>query len=128
MKRDGTASDKHNAAHAAVPPPLPQSATPVDEPIAGEHQSNPSSEISTLMAEVLDKWNLKQALDRVKRNKGAPGVDGMTVDELGAHLKAHWPSIRAQLVEGSYQPKRNSPVSTVLDEVGDQSLISSSRC
>ncbi|MBK9236285.1 MAG: hypothetical protein IPO19_09645 [Rhodoferax sp.] len=62
MKRDGTASDKHNAAHAAVPPPLPQSATPVDEPIAGEHQSNPSSEISTLMAEVLDKWNLKQAL------------------------------------------------------------------
>lgn len=57
------------------------------------------------MAEVLDKWNLKQALDRVKRNKGAPGIDGMTVDELGAHLKAHWLSIRAQLVAGTYQPK-----------------------
>ena len=54
------------------------------------------------MTEVLHKENLKQALERVKRNKGAPGIDGMTVDELGAHLKANWPTIRAQLVEGSY--------------------------
>lgn len=57
------------------------------------------------MTEVLHKENLKAALERVKRNKGAPGIDGMTVDELGSHLKAHWPSIRAQLVAGSYQPK-----------------------
>lgn len=57
------------------------------------------------MAEVLHKENLKAALERVKRNKGAPGIDGMTVDALGAHLKAHWPSIRAQLVDGTYQPK-----------------------
>ena len=105
MKRDGTASDKHNAAHAAVP--LPQSDRPasVDEPIAGEHQSTPPLEISPLMTEVLDKENLKQALDRVKRNKGAPGIDGMTVDELSAHLKANWHTIRAQLVTGTYQPK-----------------------
>lgn len=105
MKREGTASDKHNAAPAAVPPPLPEDATPVDEPIAGEPQSTPSSPISTLMAEVLHKQNLKRALERVKRNKGAPGIDGMTVDELGVHLKANWPSIRAQLVAGTYQPK-----------------------
>ena len=57
------------------------------------------------MTEVLHKENLKRALERVKRNKGAPGIDGMSVDELGAHLKAHWPSIRAQLVAGTYQPK-----------------------
>ena len=57
------------------------------------------------MTEVLHKQNLKRALERVKRNKGAPGIDGMTVDELGAHLKANWPSIRAQLVAGTYQPK-----------------------
>ncbi len=57
------------------------------------------------MTEVLDKENLKRALERVKRNKGAPGIDGMTVDELSAHLKAHWPSIRAQLVAGSYCPQ-----------------------
>ena len=70
MKRDGTASDKHNAAHAAVPPPLPTVATPVDEPIAGKPQSTPSLEISTLMTEVLHKENLKRALERVKREFG----------------------------------------------------------
>ena len=104
MKRDGTASDKHNAAHAAVP--LQQSDRPasVDELVAGEHQSTPPLEISPLMTEVLQKENLKQALDRGKRNKGAPGIDGMTVDELNAHLKANWPTIRAQLVTGTYQP------------------------
>ncbi|MDP3652971.1 MAG: group II intron reverse transcriptase/maturase, partial [Rhodoferax sp.] len=77
----------------------------MDEPIAGKPQATPSFEISTLMTEVLHKENLKRALERVKRNKGAPGVDGMTVDELGSHLKANWPTIRAQLVDGSYQPK-----------------------
>jgi hypothetical protein len=49
VKRDGTASDKHNAAHAAVPPPWPYRAIPVDEPIAGKPQSTSSSKISTLM-------------------------------------------------------------------------------
>ena len=105
VKRDGTASDKRNGGGPSAPPPLPQTATPVDEPVAGKPQSTPSPEISTLMTEVLDKENLKRALERVRRNKGAPGIDGMTVDELSAHLKAHWPSIRAQLVAGSYQPK-----------------------
>jgi len=57
------------------------------------------------MTEVLDKENLKRALAQVKRNKGAPGIDGMSVDELGVYLKAHWPTIRAQLVAGSYCPK-----------------------
>lgn len=57
------------------------------------------------MAEVLDSENLKRALAQVRRNKGAPGIDGMTVDELSAYLKAHWPTIRAQLVAGSYCPK-----------------------
>ena len=57
------------------------------------------------MTEVLDKENLKRALAQVRRNKGAPGIDGMTVDELSTHLKANWPSIRAQLVAGNYCPK-----------------------
>ena len=56
------------------------------------------------MTEVLEPENLKRAMAQVRRNKGAPGVDGMTVHELGAHLKAHWPSIRAQWVAGSYEP------------------------
>ena len=58
-----------------------------------------------LLEDVLTSDNLAQAWKRVKANKGAPGIDGMTVDELGAHFKANWPSIRAQLVAGSYQPK-----------------------
>ena len=88
MKRDGTASDKRDGDGPSVPPPLPSAARPVDEPIAGKPQATPSSKISTLMTEVLDKENLKRALAQVRRNKGAPGIDGMTVDEIGAHLKA----------------------------------------
>jgi group II intron reverse transcriptase/maturase len=80
-------------------------ATSVDEPVAGKPLNTASSEISTLMTEVLDSENLKRALAQVKRNKGAPGIDGMTVDELGAHLKANWSTIRVQLVAGTYQPK-----------------------
>ena len=105
MKRDGTASDKRDGDGPSAPPPLPQTATPVDELVAGKPQSTASPEISTLMTEVLDKENLKRALAQVRRNKGAPGIDGMTVDELSAHLKAHWPTIRAQLIAGSYCPK-----------------------
>lgn len=88
------------------------------------------------MTEVLESENLKRALAQVKRNKGAPGIDGMTVDQLAAHLKAHWPNIRAQLVQGSYQPqpvrrveipkpdgrKRLLGIPTVLDRFIQQAL------
>ena len=110
VKRDGSASDKRDGERRSAPPPLPQRATPVDEPVAGELQSTPSLKISTLMTEVLESENLKRALAQVVRNKGAPGIDGMTVDQLAAHLKAHWPNIRAQLVQGSYQPQPVRPV------------------
>ena len=136
VKRDGSASDKRNGECPSAPPPLPQRATPVDEPIAGKLQSTPSLEISTLMTEVLESENLKRALAQVKRNKGAPGIDGMTVDQLAAHLEAHWPNIRAQLVQGSYQPqpvrrveipkpdgrKRLLGIPTVLDRFIQQAL------
>src|ERR1700735_1507836 len=57
------------------------------------------------MEEIVERENLKNALRRVKANKGAPGVDGMTVDQLGDHLKQHWPAIREQLLSGTYRPK-----------------------
>lgn len=57
-----------------------------------------------LMEEICDRKNLEEALRRVRANKGAPGVDGMTVDDLVAHLKEHWPTIREQLLQGTYQP------------------------
>src|ERR1700747_3829642 len=57
------------------------------------------------MESVVEGENLKQALSQVKRNKGAAGIDGMSVDELAAYLKKHWPMIRAQLLEGTYKPQ-----------------------
>jgi RNA-directed DNA polymerase len=54
---------------------------------------------------VVERENLKKALAQVKRNKGAAGVDGMTVDELPAYLKEHWLTIRARLLDGSYKPQ-----------------------
>ncbi|MBN4831580.1 group II intron reverse transcriptase/maturase, partial [Citrobacter freundii] len=42
---------------------------------------------------------------QVRRNKGAPGIDGMNVDDLLDHLKQHWPQIRQQLIDGHYKPK-----------------------
>jgi RNA-directed DNA polymerase len=57
------------------------------------------------MEGILDRENLKTALARVRRNKGAAGVDGMSVDDLPAHLKRHWPTIRAQLIDGTYKPQ-----------------------
>jgi len=58
-----------------------------------------------LMEEVCERENCKQALKRVKANKGSPGVDGMTVHELPGYLKQHWPAIREQLLSGTYKPQ-----------------------
>jgi len=58
-----------------------------------------------LMEEVIERGNLREALRRVKANKGSPGVDGMTVDELAGYLKEHWPSIREHLLSGAYKPQ-----------------------
>ena len=56
------------------------------------------------MEEVLERENLRKALGQVRRNKGAPGIDGMTVEQLAAHLREHWPEIRQALLHCCYQP------------------------
>jgi RNA-directed DNA polymerase len=58
-----------------------------------------------LMEEVVQRGNAKAALKRVRQNKGSPGVDGMTVDELPEYLAEHWEEVREQLVAGTYQPE-----------------------
>ena len=65
---------------------------------------NPAS-TNRLMEEVCERENLKAALQRVKANKGSPGVDGMTVGGIKDYLKEHWPAIREQLLNGTYEPK-----------------------
>src|SRR5690348_3090526 len=58
-----------------------------------------------LMEEVCERENLKEALRQVKGNKGSAGVDGMTVVALSDYLRQHWPAIREQLLNGTYEPK-----------------------
>jgi hypothetical protein len=65
---------------------------------------NPAS-TNRLMEEVCERENLKGALRQVKANKGSAGVDGMTVGGITDYLKQHWPAIRGQLLNGTYEPK-----------------------
>jgi RNA-directed DNA polymerase len=69
--------------------------------------NDPESPASTnrLMEEVCERENLKEALRRVKANKGSAGVDGMTVGGITDYLKQHWPAIREQLLNGTYEPR-----------------------
>ena len=89
------------------------------------------------MEEVVDRRNVQEAVRRVRRNKGSPGVDGMTVDELPLYLAESWPEIREQLLAGTYQPMpvkrqeiaksgggiRELGIPTVLDRVIQQAIL-----
>jgi RNA-directed DNA polymerase len=66
---------------------------------------NAGDETLRLMEEVLRHENLEQAYKRVKRNKGAAGVDGMTVGELQNYVREHWTELREQLLNETYQPR-----------------------
>src|SRR5437773_2880488 len=59
---------------------------------------------TSLMEAVVERGNLMLAYQRVVENKGAAGVDAITVSELKDHLKRHWPTIRARLLAGEYRP------------------------
>src|SRR6516162_476955 len=61
--------------------------------------------INRLMEAVCERENLKAALQQVRANQGSPGVDGMTVVGLKDHLNQHWPAIREQLLNGTYEPQ-----------------------
>jgi RNA-directed DNA polymerase len=89
------------------------------------------------MEAIVERDNLRKALARVKRNKGAAGIDGMSFEALGPYLKEHWPTIRAQLLDGSYKPqpmrrveipkasggKRPLGIPTVLDRFIQQAVM-----
>ena len=126
-KRDGIASD-----HL----PLQAAATLQDELVAGLSRNPESIPSPALLAQVLDRANLRRALKQVRQNKGAPGLDGMTVEALPDYLRHHWPEIREQLETGSYRPqpvkrveidkadgkKRPLGIPTVLDRFLQQAI------
>jgi RNA-directed DNA polymerase len=68
------------------------------------------SPTANLLERILDPVNVRLAWRRVRTNKGAPGVDGVTVEEFPSLFRPQWPSIRQALAEGRYRP---SPVRNV---------------
>ncbi len=72
---------------------------------AGAAVQSPAAFAGPCMEAIVGRDNLRKALAQVQRNKGAAGVDGMSVEALSAHLKDHWPTIRARLLDGSYEPQ-----------------------
>ena len=78
---------------------------PQDELVAGSSGQPESIHTQALLAQALYRANLQRALKQVRQNKGAPGIDGMTVDELPDYLRHHWPEIRTQLETGRYRPR-----------------------
>ena len=75
------------------------------EPFPAAHAPESPASMNQLMEEVCERENLKEALQRVKANKGSAGVDGMTVGGITDYLKQHWPAIREQLLNGTYEPR-----------------------
>ena len=75
------------------------------ESFAGKRGIESPAIAEQLMEEVCGRENCKQALKRVKANKGSAGVDGMTVQQLPEYLKQQWPAIREQLLSGTYKPQ-----------------------
>ena len=69
----------------------------------GKH-SEASAETETWLEQVLDATNMQRAWQRVRRNRGAPGMDGMTIDEFPAFAREHWERISSQLKAGTYCP------------------------
>jgi RNA-directed DNA polymerase len=100
-------------------------------------RGNERSGTSGLMERVCERSNLQAALKRVRKNKGSPGIDGMTVDELPDYLRAHWTGLREQMLAGTYQPAmvkeqlipkgggemRKLGIPTVLDRFIQQALL-----
>jgi RNA-directed DNA polymerase len=83
----------------------PTAAVQGTETLMAKHRTESLAGTERLMEEVCELENCKQALQRVKTNKGSPGVDGMTVDELPEYLKQHELEIGEQLRNGTYQPQ-----------------------
>lgn len=90
-----------------------------------------------LLEQMLERGHMKRALQRVESNRGAGGVDGMTVGELRGYLQTQWAPIRERLLAGSYVPQpvrrveipkadggvRELGIPTVVDRLIQQALL-----
>ena len=101
------------------------------------HGRERSGSHGLLMEQAVARANAREAFRRVRRNRGSPGIDGMTVEELEQHLREHWHAIREQLLAGNYRPSavkrqlipkrgggmRQLGIPTVLDRFVQQLLL-----
>ena len=99
-------------------------------------QQDEVRETTQLLEDVLTSDNLRRAWKRVKANKGAPGIDGVTIEEFPGHARLHWRHIKEQITVGHYQPqavrrveipkpdggKRMLGIPTVMDRVIQQAV------
>ena len=83
----------------------PRAAGEGNEPRTVKREAESPARTDGLMEEIVERENLREALKRVKANKGSPGIDGMTVKELPEYLKENWPIIREDLLSGTYKPQ-----------------------
>jgi len=109
---------------------------PASDEICGPRH-DPVNTGSGLLSAALTRENLRQALKRVRANKGAAGVDGLDIDQTARHLVTAWPAIRESLLRGTYRPspvrrvtipkpdggERELGIPTVTDRVIQQALL-----
>ena len=116
-RRDSTTDKRQKSQYSLAFPEESRGAAPmafeggIESELAERKAESPTNE--QWMEEVCEQENCKQALRRVKANKGSPGIDGMTVEELSGHLKEHWPAIRV----------RKLGIPTVLDRFIQQAVM-----
>src|SRR5216684_2745633 len=115
----------------------PRAAAEETEARAARADIESRAAVGPSMEAIVERNNLRKALARVKANKGAAGIDGMTFEDLAPYLKEHWPAIRAQLLDGTYKPqpvrrveipkasggKRPLGIPTVLDRFIQQAVM-----
>ena len=75
-----------------------------------------SDSIESFMERIVDEANIEAAWRNVKRNRGAPGPDGETIGEFFEQFRSRWPTIRNQLLDGTYEP---SPVRRKVIDKGE---------
>ena len=93
--------------------------------------------MSRLMEEILSRENMAQAYKKVKANKGASGVDGISVDEIQEYLKENWPGIKERIKQRKYKPQpvlrveipkpnggvRKLGIPSVVDRIIEQAIV-----
>lgn len=93
--------------------------------------------MSQLMNEILSRENMMQALKKVKSNKGASGMDGITVEEINEYLKENWLDIKRRILKRKYKPQpvlrveipkpnggvRKLGIPNVVDRIIEQAIV-----